>query len=103
MKLGETSTVNSETTVTGINGSYPIAEAVTLTAGYYDYAGGVSAANDGKLTSLGAKYAFSKATTGFVNYEKVSGAAQAMRGSVTAGGSAGTNKNIIMIGVAHAF
>jgi len=103
MKLGETSTVDSETTVTGFNGSYPIAAAVTLTAGYYDYAGGVSAANDGRLTSLGAKYAFSKMTTGFVNYEKVSGAAQAMRGSVTAGGSAGTNKNIIMIGVAHAF
>jgi len=101
MDLGKTTTANSSTTVSGANGAYPLTDAVTLTAGYYNYQGGVSNASNGTLTSVGAKYAFSKATTGFVNYEKVTGAAVAMQGSVT--GSGGTAKNITMIGLAHAF
>ncbi len=98
MNLGSVAGADS-TTVTGGNGAYPLTDAVTLTAGYYNYDGN----KNGSLTSIGGKYAFSKRTTGFVNYEKVTGDVQAMRGSVTAGATAGTDKNITMIGVAHSF
>jgi len=89
------------TTVLGLNGAYPLSDAVTVTAGYYDYANTTTSAYAGSLTSVGAKYAFSKATTGFANYETVTGGAKAMMGRPD--GNAGTNRSIFMVGVGHSF
>ena len=91
------------TTVLGANASYPLTGAVTATVGYYDYADTTTTTNAGSLSSIGLKYAFSKATTAFANYEKVSGGAIAMRGNVDNGGTANTARGIIMLGVAQSF
>jgi len=91
------------TTVLGANASYPLSGAITATVGYYDYADTTTTANAGSLSSVGLKYAFSKATTAFANYEKVSGGAIAMRGSVDHGGTANTARGIFMLGVAQSF
>ena len=88
------------TTVTGGNGSYPLAEAVTATAGYYSYSDSADT-NTGSLMSVGLKYAFSKRTTGFANYEKTSGAAVAMQGAV--GYNAGAANGVTILGLAHSF
>ncbi len=89
------------TTVTGGNGAYPLAEAVTATAGYYSYSDSTTSANAGSLMSLGLKYAFSKRTTGFANYEKVTGGAVAMQGAV--GYDGGKTVGITILGLAHSF
>ena len=89
------------TTVTGGNGSYPLAEAVTATAGYYSYSDSTTASNAGSLMSVGLKYAFSKRTTGFANYEKVTGNAVAMQGAV--GYDGGKTVGITILGLAHSF
>ncbi len=89
------------TTVTGGNGSYPLAEAVTATAGYYSYSDSTLATNAGSLMSVGLKYAFSKRTTGFANYEKVTGNAVAMQGAV--GYDGGKTVGITILGLAHSF
>jgi len=91
------------TTVTGGNGSYPLADAITATVGYYNYADSTTTTNAGTLMSVGLKYAFSKATTAFANYEKVTGGAVAMRGNVDNGGTANTARGIAMVGLAHSF
>jgi hypothetical protein len=91
------------TTVLGANASYPLSGAITATVGYYDYADTTTTANAGSLSSVGLKYAFSKATTAFANYEKVSGGAIAMRGSVDHGATANTARGIFMLGVAQSF
>jgi len=88
------------TTVTGGNGSYPLTGAITATAGYYSY-NDSTAVNTGSLTSIGLKYAFSKRTTGFANYEKTTGAAVAMRGAV--GYDAGAANGVTILGLAHSF
>ena len=91
------------TTVLGANASYPLTGAVTATVGYYDYADTTTTVNAGSLSSIGLKYAFSKATTAFANYEKVSGGAIAMRGNVDNGGTANTARGIFMLGLAQSF
>ncbi len=88
------------TTVTGGNGSYPLTGAITATAGYYSY-NDTADTNTGSLTSIGLKYAFSKRTTGFANYEKTTGAAVAMRGAV--GYDAGAANGVTILGLAHSF
>jgi predicted porin len=90
------------TTVAGLNGSIPLADAVTAHAAYYDYSDSVTPANGGSMTVIGAKYALSKSTSAFGNYQKVSGGAQAMVGQP--GGTAGlTARSIFILGVAHSF
>jgi len=88
------------TTVTGGNGAYPLTGAITATAGYYNY-NDSEATNTGTLTSVGLKYAFSKRTTGFANYEKTTGAAVAMQGAV--GYNAGAANGVAILGLAHSF
>ena len=88
------------TTVTGGNGSYPLTGAITATAGYYSYKD-TADTNTGSLTSIGLKYAFSKRTTGFANYEKTTGAAVAMQGAV--GYNAGAANGVTILGLAHSF
>jgi len=88
------------TTVTGANASYPLMSAVTATAGYYSYKD-TADTNTGSLTSIGLKYAFSKRTTGFANYEKTTGAAVAMQGAV--GYNAGAANGVTILGLAHSF
>ena len=90
------------TTVAGLNGSIPLADAVTAHAAYYDYSDATTAANGGSMTVIGGKYAFSKSTSAFGNYQKVSGGAAAMVGQP--GGTAGlTARSIFILGVAHSF
>ncbi len=90
------------TTVAGLNGSIPLADAVTAHAAYYDYSDATTATNGGSMTVVGGKYAFSKSTSAFGNYQKVSGGAQAMVGQP--GGTAGlTARSIFILGVAHSF
>jgi predicted porin len=91
------------TTVTGGNASYPLAGAITATAGYYNYSDTDTSAdtNTGTLMSIGLKYAFSKRTTGFANYEKTSGGAVAMQGAV--GYNGGKANGITILGLAHSF
>jgi hypothetical protein len=88
------------TTVTGGNGSYPLTGAITATAGYYSYNDSADT-NTGSLTSIGLKYAFSKRTTGFANYEKTTGGAVAMQGAV--GYNAGAANGVTILGLAHSF
>ena len=90
------------TTVTGGNGSYPLTGAITATAGYYSYNDTATTnSNTGSLTSIGLKYAFSKRTTGFANYEKTTGGAIAMQGAV--GYNAGAANGVTILGLAHSF
>jgi len=90
------------TTVAGLNGSIPLADAVTAHAAYYDYSDSVTAANGGSMTVVGGKYAFSKSTSAFGNYQKVTGGAGAMVGQP--GGTSGlTGRSIFILGVAHSF
>jgi len=91
------------TTVTGANGSYPLADAVTATVGYYNYADSTTSANAGTLTSVGLKYSFSKSTLAFANYEKVTGGAAAMRGNVDNGANSTTARGIAIFGIAKSF
>ena len=91
------------TTVTGANGSYPLADAVTATVGYYNYADSTTSANAGTLTSVGLKYSLSKSTLAFANYEKVTGGAAAMRGNVDNGANSTTARGIAIFGIAKSF
>jgi len=89
------------TTVLGLNAAVPLADALTATAGYYDYSDSTTRGNAGSVLSIGAKYALSKSTTVFANYEKVTGGAVAMQGAV--GYNGGTQRGIALIGVAQSF
>jgi predicted porin len=88
------------TTVTGANGSYPLADALNAVAGYYNY-DGATTATSGTLMSVGLRYAFSKQTTAFANFEKGSGVAQVMVGSNK--GGVDTNNGVAIVGLAHSF
>ncbi len=90
------------TTVAGLNGSIPLSDAVTAHAAYYDYSDASTAANGGSMTVIGGKYALSKSTSAFGNYQTVSGGAAAMVGQP--GGTSGlTARSIFILGVAHSF
>jgi len=90
----------------GVNTAIPVPSiaALTLTAGYYSNASG-NTAGAGSSTSIGAKYALSKRTTVFANYQTASdsyqtslGMSQATPSNLSvAGGTA------IVLGVGHAF
>ena len=90
------------TTVAGLNGSIPLSDAVTAHAAYYNYSDATTAANGGSMTVIGGKYALSKSTSAFGNYQTVSGGAAAMVGQP--GGTSGlTARSIFILGVAHSF
>jgi hypothetical protein len=90
------------TTVAGVNGSIPVTDAVTAHAAYYNYSDATTAANGGSMTVIGGKYALSKRTSAFGNYQTVSGGAAAMVGQP--GGTSGlTARSIFILGVAHSF
>jgi predicted porin len=90
------------TTVAGVNGSIPVTDAVTAHAAYYNYSDATTAANGGSMTVIGGKYALSKRTSAFGNYQTVSGGAAAMVGQP--GGAASlTARSIFILGVAHSF
>jgi predicted porin len=90
------------TTVAGVNGSIPVTDAVTAHAAYYNYSDATTAANGGSMTVIGGKYALSKRTSAFGNYQTVSGGAAAMVGQP--GGASGlTARSIFILGVAHSF
>jgi|GEM_PF-4949138 hypothetical protein len=88
------------TTVTGVNGSYPVITGTNLVAGYYNYSNSTDSAKAGTLYSVGLRHALSKQTTAFANYEKGSGGAGVMVGSNL--GATPAN-GVAILGLAHSF
>jgi len=93
---------NAQGSAYGFNTAIPVPSvaALTLTGGYYSVSS--ANANTGTSTSVGAKYALSKRTTLFANYQTASGSYTTLKGQtdaniVVGGGTA------IVFGVGHSF
>jgi len=88
----------------GFNTAIPVPSvaALTLTGGYYSVKAGTAGGKTGTTTSVGAKYALSKRTTLFANYQTASGDYIALTGQTDANikSTAGT---ALVIGVGHSF
>lgn len=89
-----------DSTVWGLNAGVPVSAAVMLTAGYYDYD---MAGTSAKVTSIGAKYALSKRTTLFANYQNAtSGTVIGLNTGTTSPASTAAG-NAFTVGVGHSF
>ncbi len=106
VNLSHVSTSNNGS-VTGINAAAPIPSiaGLTLNVGYYKNDKDVS--DDGSSTSIGAKYALSKRTTLFANYQKTTdGYLTSLGTSYTQMGSGSisvSGASAFTVGVGHSF
>ncbi len=94
---------NGNGSVTGVNAAVPVASIAGLTAtiGYYN--NNNTASSDGSTTSVGAKYALSKRSTLFANYQNATDSYTLNKGlSQTTGITAGAG-NAVTLGVSHSF
>jgi len=82
----------------GINSSIPLVGALTGVVGYYSTDGTVI---NGSNTSAGLRYALSKRTTLFGNWEKATG--NTILGIGQNGGGQGTAGTITTVGIGHSF
>ncbi len=95
---GFSATTAGKANTFGINSSIPLVGALTGVVGYYSTDGTVI---NGSNTSVGVRYALSKRTTAFGNWEKATG--NTILGIGQNGGGQGTAGTITTVGIAHSF
>jgi len=96
--MGFASATAGKANTFGINSSIPLVGALTGVVGYYSTDGTII---NGSNTSAGLRYALSKRTTLFGNWEKATG--NTILGIGQNGGGQGTAGTITTVGIGHSF